>query len=569
MKVQSDSRVSYKPNHMDAERHEPRGTVMSNQARAFGTPIDRGALAAQQTIDVLRQYAREPGTTLHADPRWAGVYRDETGSAYIPANDRTYPVRYDRDNGTWRVYRPDAPTKPQYPVRMDELGNWALHREVGLKGGAPRITQELRSKINALLLDGWSMKAVATRLHVPPYVVHTIRSEAVVTPNVPLASYEFRNNVVARLEAGAPVEQVAHDTGVHPETVLLIQEAWTAANKPEADAAQPGENQAAPIARPASFALKAPTTRMHEALQRKVARFKIHAGIIAKADRLRRDGWSIPAVEIELSLPGDWRHHMKMPTVDAASSRLGSEQFRHDVFARLARGMSDRLIANELGAQPETIRVLRDVRSAHNLVSATRTRSTSDAIAVASTTTSASTASRRPASPQAGTSTGGWTYPSTVRRDPAFVRAGTSTADVVHAGGTEPGTSWAPPPKRLRTDSATPGVSQAAELAIIDLLEAGVDSERIAKELGVPELVVLDVAIARLNRLIEINDTRSGTERRVEQTDPAREAPLPELNTREFQDRLLDEEFADLDMEPFKALLASSPEGRLHERESN
>lgn len=94
------------------------------------------------------QYARTPGGDLHTDPGAQGVLRDDKGQAYIDVSGKTYPVRYDKDNGTWRVNNPDDPAKFQYPVRQDEQGNWQVHDDVGLKGGGNpgRVSQALLTR---------------------------------------------------------------------------------------------------------------------------------------------------------------------------------------------------------------------------------------------------------------------------------------------------------------------------------------------------------------------------------------------------------------------------------------
>lgn len=102
------------------------------QARAPGTSA-RSTSGTQ--IDVPAQYASKPKGNLQADPHRPGVFRDDRGQAFIRSGDQAWPVRYDRDNETWRVYNPDNPTKYQYPVRADENGNWQVHNDVGLKGG--------------------------------------------------------------------------------------------------------------------------------------------------------------------------------------------------------------------------------------------------------------------------------------------------------------------------------------------------------------------------------------------------------------------------------------------------
>lgn len=84
---------------------------------------------------VPTSYASTPSGPLHADPAAHGVYRDGKGHAFIRQGDQTHPVRYDKDNSTWRVHSPANPTKYQYPVKRDENGTWQMHGEVGLPGG--------------------------------------------------------------------------------------------------------------------------------------------------------------------------------------------------------------------------------------------------------------------------------------------------------------------------------------------------------------------------------------------------------------------------------------------------
>ncbi|MFL9901565.1 hypothetical protein PQR71_26045 [Paraburkholderia fungorum] len=111
----------------------------SNEPQTGKPPAQESGTNAPATtgaqFDVPAQYARKPGGDLHADPGTQGVLRDDKGQAYIDMSGKTYPVRYDNDNGTWRVYNPDDPAKFQYPVRQDEHGDWQVHDDVGLKGG--------------------------------------------------------------------------------------------------------------------------------------------------------------------------------------------------------------------------------------------------------------------------------------------------------------------------------------------------------------------------------------------------------------------------------------------------
>lgn len=113
-------------------------TLPSNTPRSGETPA-ASPPAEQAKLDIPKEYAysSEPKGNLEADPQNRGVYKDEKGQSYIQANNQDIPVQYDKDNGTWRAYQPSDPAKPQYPVQLDANGNWKVHDNVGLKGGAP------------------------------------------------------------------------------------------------------------------------------------------------------------------------------------------------------------------------------------------------------------------------------------------------------------------------------------------------------------------------------------------------------------------------------------------------
>ncbi|MFL9903890.1 hypothetical protein PQR71_38175 [Paraburkholderia fungorum] len=103
-------------------------------------PAKNAPSASGSHFDVPAQYAGKPKGNLEADPHTPGVFRDDKGQSYIQAGEQNWPVRYDKDNGTWRVYQPDDPAKLQYPIALDEQGNWQVHDDVGLKGGSPSAT---------------------------------------------------------------------------------------------------------------------------------------------------------------------------------------------------------------------------------------------------------------------------------------------------------------------------------------------------------------------------------------------------------------------------------------------
>lgn len=82
------------------------------------------AYAIERPVGALSPVTQQPN-----------LYRDAGGGQYIHHDSAWYPVRHDADNGTLRVWLPDRPYKPQYPIRRDTDGNFTLHNNVGLKGG--------------------------------------------------------------------------------------------------------------------------------------------------------------------------------------------------------------------------------------------------------------------------------------------------------------------------------------------------------------------------------------------------------------------------------------------------
>ncbi|PQV52163.1 hypothetical protein [Paraburkholderia sp. BL21I4N1] len=118
------------PPMFDTSAHRPSDCRADGARQAWLLPS-----TINPSFDVPVHYASKPYGSLHADVNNQGVYKDDKGTAYIKQRVRTYPVKYDKGNGTWRVYRPDNSTKYQYPVRTDRSGNWHTHGEVGLAGG--------------------------------------------------------------------------------------------------------------------------------------------------------------------------------------------------------------------------------------------------------------------------------------------------------------------------------------------------------------------------------------------------------------------------------------------------
>ncbi|ANB71916.1 hypothetical protein AYM40_05660 [Paraburkholderia phytofirmans OLGA172] len=116
----------------------PQGT-----AAPQGFVADPAVAEASQRINGTRSslpddYAVQPApAALKPAPGQQGVLADNDGHYYITSGGKTYPARFDKDNGTWRVWQADNAYRPQYPVRLDAQGNWQMHDDVGLKGGNP------------------------------------------------------------------------------------------------------------------------------------------------------------------------------------------------------------------------------------------------------------------------------------------------------------------------------------------------------------------------------------------------------------------------------------------------
>jgi hypothetical protein len=71
---------------------------------------------------------------LKADPGSPGVFMNDSGQHLIQSGNKYYPVRFDADNNTWRVYDPDNPARRSVPVERSG-DDWRVHNDVGLKGG--------------------------------------------------------------------------------------------------------------------------------------------------------------------------------------------------------------------------------------------------------------------------------------------------------------------------------------------------------------------------------------------------------------------------------------------------
>ncbi|WP_146749728.1 hypothetical protein [Paraburkholderia bryophila] len=154
MKVPSTSIQTNEPNPAQAARsigpavRLPIAPAVFDTSASIGTcddfypnrssPGESSPLMTNAPFGVPTHYAREPEGPLKAEAGHQaerGVHRDDKGAAYIRQGGETFPITYDKDNGTWRVHYPENPTKYRYPVRQDGNGVWHVHDKVGQPGG--------------------------------------------------------------------------------------------------------------------------------------------------------------------------------------------------------------------------------------------------------------------------------------------------------------------------------------------------------------------------------------------------------------------------------------------------
>ncbi|MBN3754989.1 hypothetical protein G3N95_18725 [Paraburkholderia sp. Tr-20389] len=215
------------------------------QVKSGGTGSATPQPAASGTGWVPDTYEATSNGGLTPDKPSPGIYRDSMGQGYIKQGGKTYAVRYDRDNATWRVVSPEGGAKPSYPVRLKGDGTWELNPDVGLKGGAggaggarggpTRYTPEKGKMAFELFEVGLSSEEVRQR--VDPAVGDGVmllwarKYEAASGRHVRIAAPPDRRIIqlsgpviYLRLSRGQPLEEVAQEY-THGDVELALMAA--------------------------------------------------------------------------------------------------------------------------------------------------------------------------------------------------------------------------------------------------------------------------------------------------------------------------------------------------------
>lgn len=228
---------------LQAERTLSRDAQAAEQAlreqtvAEAGPAVDPTSLVAHQSVGdspygSMASYA-DPGVSLK-DLRpgpTRGILVDAKGDRYIELGGKAYHARFDRDTDSWRVFNKGADLKPQYPVRLNEASQkWELDSEVGLRGGAPRIRDEVRQEVVRLLREGeLSRREIARRLGISETKVATVASQenlAGLRPGRPGVTDEMRRDTLKLLTDGQLSRaEIARQLGISRATVGRIAQA--------------------------------------------------------------------------------------------------------------------------------------------------------------------------------------------------------------------------------------------------------------------------------------------------------------------------------------------------------
>lgn len=132
------------------------GTAVTHFAQAgfllldgFGGKRQKRIYTPSGRLHPTRALTTSPeGLTLRTDGVYNGVFEkiNEVGPSnfYAQSAGKTFPIRYDTGNSTWRVIDPRRPDAYyQMPIRIDGQGQWN-YDNIGLHGGAPKRVNPVR-----------------------------------------------------------------------------------------------------------------------------------------------------------------------------------------------------------------------------------------------------------------------------------------------------------------------------------------------------------------------------------------------------------------------------------------
>ncbi|WP_244220838.1 helix-turn-helix domain-containing protein [Paraburkholderia aromaticivorans] len=225
------------------------GPSAGRDAQAAGQAIDdKPAVDAGPSIDPTSQLAHQragdyPYGSLeaYADPNVhpadlhsgarPGILEDARGDRYVAMHGKAYHVRFDNQSDTWRVFMKGADLKPQYPVRLNEITHrWEINTEVGLTGGAPKISEQTRKEIIRLLKEGNLSRAkIAATLGISTNPVARIMNEEKIVLTAPDSLRTLKitpadeREIVRLLEDGVLTRvEIAKKMGISPSMVGKI-----------------------------------------------------------------------------------------------------------------------------------------------------------------------------------------------------------------------------------------------------------------------------------------------------------------------------------------------------------
>lgn len=152
-------------------------------------------------------YAIEPTAPFQPEANHPGVFIDASGQRFVTVGSKHYAIRYEKDDGAWRIYDSRNPSRPSYPVRFSAQRNWELRVDIGLKGGAPKIDPAKEKNIVERLKEGnLSFAEIARRQGVDERTVGKIAAKLGITSSyanaAPGITPDQRRQIADVLRAG-------------------------------------------------------------------------------------------------------------------------------------------------------------------------------------------------------------------------------------------------------------------------------------------------------------------------------------------------------------------------------